>query len=351
MEKYLIWYRLWLKSYGRKPSYWLQTAGMVLLLWVLSSISVPDSGNVTVGICHKGDGYAGQIAEKLSEGDSIFSFRIYEGEEELYRDVTAGKAECGFLFSEDFEDRIKSGSLKEAVTYICTPFTAKGEVARETVYSALLQVYSGEILKKSEAELYGDADTERTAALLERNRFYQEGNQVFRLEMESVDTGYGEADGRAETQVYPVQGMLGLFIFTVMFLSYGRKFETGGAAVERALNRAERRIYGYMGILAAGTLPAMAGMGVLWLGKGTEGLFGELLLMLLFLVVSGIWILAVCSLMRRSTSFLPGIVVMTVANLLICPVFADGSMYIPSLKYVSCLFPLGIYLRMHGLFL
>ena len=351
MEKYVIWYRLWLKSYVRKTSCWLQLLGMVLLLLVISSVSVPDSGNVTVGICYEGDGYAKQIAEELAEGDSIFTFRVYDGEEELYRDVTAGKAECGFLFPADFERKIKRGSLKESVVYIYTPLTAKGEVAGETVYAVLLRIYSDEILKNSEKEWYGDADADRTAELLRWNRFYQEGNQVFRLETEAVDAGAGKTSQEAQSQVYPVQGMLGLFIFLLMFLAYGRKFEAGRCAVEKALDRTERRIYGYMGCLAAGTLPALAGIGMILLIKGPEGLVGELLLLLLFLAVSGGWILAAGSLMHRSTSFLSCIVVMTAANLLICPVFVDGALYVPALKYVSCLFPLGIYLRMHGMFL
>lgn len=350
MEKYLIWYRLWLKAYVRKPSCWLQILGMVLLLLVISSVSFPDSGNAAVGICYEGDGYAKQMAEELTEGDSIFTFRVYGGEEELYRDVTAGKTECGFLFAADFEDKIKSGSLKESVTYICTPLTAKGEVAKETVYAALLRIYSDEILRNGEREWYGDADAGRTAALLEWNRFYQEGNQVFRLETEAVDTGAGNTVQKMEAQVYPLQGMLGLFIFLLMFLAYGRKFGAGRCMVEKALDRTGRRVFGYMGCLAAGTLPALAGFGMILLVKGTEGMIEELLLLLLFLAGSGGWILAVGSLMHRSTSFLSGVVVLTAANLLICPVFVDGSLYVPALKYVSCLFPLGIYLRMHGLF-
>lgn len=368
MERYVIWYRLWLKAYWKKPSHWLQVSGMAALLLVLFGISLPDGRNVTVGICYGADVYAKRIAAELAEGDGVFSFRIYDREEELYRDVTAGKAECGFLFREGFDGKMESGDLEESITYICTPMTAKGEVARETLYAALLGIRSEGILKRGETEIYGNTVPERTQRLLEQNRFFLEGNQIFRVEMEDLEAaesgktpkppGTGEAAGTAESGaresgglVYPIQGMFGIFLFLIMFLAYGRKFETGGYAVEKALAGMQRHIYGYTGCLAAGTLPAVAGILTLFFLGGAKGLdmVWEIVFLLLFLAVSGVWITAVCGFLRDGSAFLAGAVVITVGQLLVCPVFVDAGAYLPALKYVGSLFPVGIYLRLHGL--
>ena len=368
MEKYVIWYRLWLKAYWKKPSHWLQVLGMAALLFVVFGISLPDGRNVTVGICYGADAYAERIARELEERDGVFSFRIYDKEEELYRDVTAGKAECGFLFLEGFDGKMESGDLEESITYICTPMTVKGEVARETLYAALLGIRSEGILKRGEAEIYGDVMPERTKRLLEQNRFFLEGNRIFRVETEELEpaqagettepSGTGEAAGAAERgvwesggQVYPMQGVFGIFLFLIMFLAYGRKFEAGGYAVEKALAGMQRHIYGYTGCLAAGTLPAAVGILTLFVLDGGKvmGLVWETVFLFPFLAVSAAWITVVCGFLRDGSAFLSGAVVVTVAQLLVCPVFVDAGTYLPALKYVGCLFPVGIYLRLHGL--
>ncbi len=345
------WYWLWLKVYGRKKAYWLQTAAMVLVLAVFSMISVPDGKNVAVGIYCGESSLAKDVLRTLESRESIFEFREYDSEERLYRDVTAGKAECGFLFREDFDRRAKSGNQEESVTYICTPFTVKGEVARETVYAAWLRIYSGQMLTNSEENIFGNVQEERMAALLEKNHDFQEGEEVFRLETEALEAGghaqrQGAMEETTENRAYPVQGTAGLLVFLMMYLAYGRKFEAKGNAVEKALDRRMRLLYGYSSSLAAGTLPAAAGTAAILFLAGNGRAVAEAACMLVLLFVSGIWVTAVGSLMHRDTSFLSGAAVFMAAGLLTCPVFINLYGYMPALKYISCIFPLGIYLNL-----
>ena len=109
MEKYVIWYRLWLKAYWKKPSHWLQVLGMAALLFVVFGISLPDGRNVTVGICYGADAYAERIARELEERDGVFSFRIYDKEEELYREGTRAKRNAVFCFWKVLTGKWKAG--------------------------------------------------------------------------------------------------------------------------------------------------------------------------------------------------------------------------------------------------
>lgn len=348
----LNWYRLWLKAYWRKKAYWLQTAAMVFLLAVISGTSVPDGKNVAVGIYCGESSLAQDVLQALEGRETMFEFRGYDSEDGLYRDVTAGKAECGFLFGADFDRRAERGDLEEAVTYICTPFTVKGEVARETVYASWLRIYSDQMLTNSEKNIFGNVREERRNALLEKNHDYQEGEKVFRLQTETLDAESRETmEETAEPRAFPIQGTAGLFVFLMMLLAYGRKFEAKGNGVEKALDRRRRLLYGYISSLAAGTLPAAAGTAAILFLTGNGRAVTETALMLVLLFISGIWIAAVGSLMRRDTSFLSGAAVFTAASLLICPVFLNLYGYVPALKYISCIFPLGIYLNLHLLFL
>ena len=139
MAQYKIWYALQLKAWLKRKTSWLQVLGMILLVLLTARIHLPDADNTRVGICGTADEYADNVLESLRYRDSIFEFIEYSDEETMRRDMVSGRIECGFLFPEDFQERIWEDRLKNSVTYICTPFSAKGLVAQETFYAAFLK--------------------------------------------------------------------------------------------------------------------------------------------------------------------------------------------------------------------
>ncbi len=346
MERCLIWYRLWMKVFVRKKSYWLQLAGMILLLIVIASVSLPDSKNVMVGICINDSSYAEKISQGLINGNSVFEYKIYD-DNQLYEDILSGKIECGFIFSEDFDSKIDEGNLKNSITYVTTPLSSKGEVVKETVYSEILRIYSDNILKESENEIYGNGDNvseERIRNLIEQNHIYQEGNDVFQLDIKEIDIKYPDGVTGEKSKIYPIQGMAGIVIFLIMFLAYGQKFDDTGNMVQKALTKREQFIYGYINTFAAGTLPAIVGIVLIAFLADSRGIVVELLMMLIFVLLSGVWIMIVGSIFRKSTTFVASIMTIVIANLLLCPVFLNLDMFVPAIKYISLIFPLGIYL-------
>ena len=128
---------------------------MVLAALLVSQIHLPDAENTRIGICASPQESAQKILECLKAKESIFEFQEYTSEEDMRQDIVSGVIECGFVFS---GDDIQKG----AVTYICTPFSAKGLVAQETFYAAFFEGYSDKILMDSEAEVYGKSDEEIT---------------------------------------------------------------------------------------------------------------------------------------------------------------------------------------------
>lgn len=346
MKKGLIWYSLWLKLYVRKIVSWLQVIGMATLVWLVSCISIPDSSNVTAGIVCGEDGYGKEITASLLENDEIFLFRQYDNTEELYRDVISGRLECGFVIENNLDRKLREGDLEEIITYIATPLATKGETIQEVVYAEVLRVYSDEILKASEKTIYEDTDEARTQKLLERSRYYQNSDMVFRLEIASLDLNIPQNEN-AENKVQPVKGMVGTIIFLVMFLAYGKKFDANGYKVEKAMGRGERFWYGCMHHLAAGTLPAVCGLLLIVALSPYPGLQGfgkEIIMLILFLILCSVWIEIVGGWMNSGTTFVAGSVTLVIANLLICPVLINWETYIPAMRYLCWIFPLGIYL-------
>lgn len=347
MEKYVVWYRLWLKNYIKKKMYWLQLLGMALVLFIVASVHVPNRDNVRVGVCCIGGEYSRQLTEWLLEAESVFAFQEYNETAQLYDDVLSGKIECGFIMDEELDRGMKEGDLRKSITYVGSSFSTKGETVQETVYAGLLRVYSDEILIQSETDIYGDTNEERMQELLKKNHVYQDSDAVFQLEIETVRFPDGERvqkQNEALAQTYPIQGMVGLFLFFVMFMAYGNKYNDKGQAVYKALNTKERFLYSCMNQLAAGTIPAIAGFVGMLCFADNISIGMESLRIVLLLVINSVWITVIGGFLRNGASFAGAIVSLLLVNLLVCPIFINLEIYVPAIRYVRMFFPLGLYL-------
>ena len=371
MEKCIVWYTLWIKKYIRNKSYWFQLLGMIVVIGMVMMISVPDKNNMKVGIYCKEYNLSQQLMAKLTEADSVFCFQTYENTDALQDDVLSGKLECGFIFDERLEKGIYDGNLKGAVTYIGKSFSAKGEVAQETIYAAILKLYSDEILYQSQTDIYGDTDSVRMEKLLEKNHYYQESTEVFQLQLqpigeqgESTQSGnvWIEEEQEGNSRIENIQaknvwtvkkdnpdmvrGMVGLFVFFIVFLSYSNRFKEDIRVIYSALNCRESVSFSFTNQLAAGTVPAFIGMGILFLTAAAPISIVEVLKMILLLLISALWVTVIGHFFQDIQMFSAGIVPVLVSNLLLCPVFVDLSIYVSAFKYLQLLFPLGIYLSL-----
>ena len=342
MERYVTWYILQLKAWCMQKTCWLQVFGMCLLVSVVMCISVPDRENLLVGICNVSGTGAEQIVDILEQSDSIFVFRKYADEEEMRKDIISGKLECGFSFAKNFDAKLQSSKVKASIKYMETPFSTKGNVARETFYTAFLQVFGEQILLGSMEDIYGGYDAEIAEELLERNQNYLNSDMVFHIEQKLVDTKVTEE--RCCGKAYPVQGLIGLFLFGIMFMEHGKKFESGKRNVFQALPGREQWIFEGTGYLAATTVAAVAG--VVWIVCSTDsrGTGMEIIRMAIYLLYCSLWILLVGRLFRNQTAFMAWTVTLIVIQIFVCPVFVDFSAYIEALRYIGYLFPMGIYL-------
>lgn len=339
MAQYKIWYALQLKAWLKRKTSWLQVLGMILLVLLTAHIHLPDADNTRVGVCGAADEYADNVLKSLRHRDSIFEFIEYSDEETMRRDMVSGRIECGFLFPEDFQERIWEDRLKNSVTYICTPFSAKGLVAQETFYAAFFEGYSEKILIDSETEIYGRSDESLTEALLEKRRGYLQGSEMFQMDMIESEQKPGKPVASGEAR--PVQGMAGLFVFAVLWMAQARKFGGNGNGILSALDRGRRWKFQYLGCLAESSIPAAVGVILVLLSPGHRGAEREIASMVVFVLVCSFWVLAVGRLFRSSTAFAGWTLTMLLVQMAVCPVFADLAAYVPAVKVIRWGFPLG----------
>lgn len=337
MGRYIVWYTLQLKAWVQRKTSWMQVLGMVLAALLVSQIHFPDAENTRIGICASPQESAQKILECLKAKESIFEFQEYTSEEDMRQDIVSGVIECGFVFS---GDDIQNG----AVTYICTPFSAKGLVAQETFYAAFFEGYSDKILMDSEAEVYGKSDEEITRELLAKKQEYLQKNEMFQMDIIETEQKPEEEvshTGDISGKILPMRGMAGLFIFLILWMAQARKFEDHGNGAAAAMERRQRWKFEYLGCLAEATIPALLGIVLILFAPENRGVVIETGHVLLLVFVSSFWVLVVGKLFQNSTTFAAWTLTIILAQLVVCPVFFDLAAFVPALQAVRWVFPLG----------
>lgn len=338
---FFYWYFLQLKAWLKRGTSLLLLASMFFVVWFAGQISMPQSDNVTVGIVETDGAHGKEVLQHLTQRESLFSFVMYDSKEALQEDVIAGKLECGFYFSNNFEKKFEHEKLKNSVSYLCTPLTTKGEVARETFYAALFEVYGAQMLSARTEQLFGDDANAARDVLLANNEKYLKGNEVFQVDVEQTEA---VETTEKEKQVFPLHGLVALFLFLNLFVEYGRRFEAGSGKPYLALPAPFGEEFQMLGLLAAGTVPAVAGLVLLLCSGESRGLLREISAMILLLAACIVWIWIVGKWIQNLTGFTSSIFLLVLINLLFCPVFVDIAAFIPALKFVRYLCPVGIYL-------
>lgn len=341
MQKVIIWYGLLLKRNIKQITAWLMTAALILLMLVVQGIHMPSVKTMMIGLFCEQDGNIEKIlCEDLENSHSQFTFVTYQDKEQMYQDVQSGKMECGFLIQGNFTKRVLQNNWRKCVTFIANPFTTKGEVAKETFFAAFFKEYSGQLLAQSEKEIFTQQDQKRLAKMKQSSDDFLQSD-FFYTDIVPVDTKVRKEQNDHGT--YPVQGIFAVFLLGMMYFANAKRYEPKGAWVQHAFSNRERFLFACVQELAAVTIPAVAGFVLLLFVPQSRGLGQELLLFAIFLAYAIIWT-ALCAKIPGSTEgFLAYGIVMMVIAAIMCPVFWDVGAYIPVMRYLKYLIPVGVY--------
>lgn len=341
MEKFFRFYRLQLKAWIKKKICWLQLVALFILVFMIMQIQLPQKENVIIGIGNCNTGTAKQIAQELLNSQSVYQFRIYPENEKLREDVVQGKIECGFLFVPDFEERYQEKSFKRSITYIATPFSTKGAAAKETIYAAFLRVFGNELILQKQETVFGNRNEEMTQALSSAYESYLKSADIFHTETQF--TGQ-DTFSSGESKLYPYHGMVGICVFMVIFLA---GMEMTGGEYQYFLKSMEiqnRVMLQAANLLAVATPVSAAGIFLMCNVTASRGFFSEMLHMMGLVIISCMVVLLLKSLLKTKSAMWAGLLAFMVIQILICPVFLNGSTVVPALSYLKYVVPLGYYL-------
>lgn len=302
MEKCLIWYELSLKQNMKKLGVWLMMAAMLFLLWITANIRIPDGTNTTVAVCYNDSKYEGDIVKSLEDSKTEFIFAGYDSDREVYEAVESGKAECGFVFADNFDQRIEKGEWDSVIMCYTSPFGTKTEVAKENLYATLFPIYSRWLLEATEEEIYQNPNPSRMEELLAKHDQYIGGALI--MTFEEVRIGDEAVEVEADTSLYPLQGLVELFVLLSMLLAAGVYGQKETAQITSALLVKEKFLFRYIHLLASGTLVALTGFLVIIFSEESRGFTQELLQMLALVFGGAVGVLFFSKLFKNRLTYL-----------------------------------------------
>ena len=340
MEKIIVYGRLLFKDVCKKKTTWISVAGMIFLVFLIHGIQIPSQNNMRVGIIYGTSTNGRQIEEFLQRGESVFEFQNYSDADLLREDVAAGKLVCGFVLPDHLDEKMEEGDLRDSILYLTTPIEVRGEVAKETFYAAFLSAYSDELMRGQAVEIYGEQDAERQERLQKEMERLLQNDEVFQTDHEYRKVA-GTDIVKQDVSCYPVQGIQGILILLFMFLAEG---DHNTKSVERVFYPKERLAFRYIRQLAFAVLPALTAVVCIFFCGQSRGILTEIMWMSVLVLYGGIWNLLLAGITRNGLGMVSGILVRIILMILICPVFVDFSKYVPAVKYIRNILPLGIYL-------
>lgn len=186
MGAILTWFFLQLKRMLLRLSFWIEMTIIVLILIMINTLHTPDSSNLMVG-------YVCEDFEPDFSG-SLLDFVRYQDKSELESALISGKVDCGFFFKNDFLKGLQDDGIKNSIVCMTTPFSLKAEVAKETVYTAVLKERGNRLIMKNISELHTKKEASELLSEKYRERLLQEG--IF-----SVDTVMTKAPSEVDKNI------------------------------------------------------------------------------------------------------------------------------------------------------
>ena len=281
--------------------------------------------------------------EMVSLSNTAITFYEVSTEKSLRQDIADGKASCGYIFPENLEDKLKDYARKKEpyITAIRTEDDVRTRIVDEIVLSRIYRPISYQILasfleKKTEKV----PDTEQLSRTFQK---YSSDELLFQFEYANGDKNTFLNDSQANYMLMPIRGVTSVMILLSCMAGGILWYSDAGNALF-LMNNDKRRLCGFLSLLLPGVFASLTGLFTMQITGISENPVAELVSMLFFLCACLSLVHFLRTVLPRKELFLAAMPVITIASLLLCPIFISLQTIAPALSSFSCIFPTTWYL-------
>lgn len=347
MGIYALRFLLMLKNELKRPFTYIRILLIALSMYLVYESALPVNSPSEVYVINHSGEYGERVLEELNRGKGIsaYTYTCVDDEDFIRSSVMNGTAECGFIFPEDLEERVKNGDTKKMIIMVTSAFSTKSAAVREKVFSALFRVMNIDIIESAEDNIFEDTSVVKDF-IRERYDYYIEGRDLFGIEYEYLDVSTSESGANRRNSADPLRGCMSVLLF-IFSLYVSGSILGKNLSFYNSMKKAERLITIFIYEAASVLFPAIGGFIMIRMLDGERiGFVKDFVCWIVFLLISCAWCTAFICFFKKGERFFPVIPVMVFISFLISPVFVDISVYVPVVGYVARLLPPAFYLYM-----
>ena len=341
-----IRFKLMMKRTMKQPFVYIMAA-VLIVLSILCRV-VPDSEKSTfipvAVLCLDTSEEAVSTVSDILSMNSIFDYYTVSSEDEMYRDIAAGKADSGFIIPEDYYSTCTSYATLKDIRIIVTDGSTFPSLAADEIYSVLFNYSAAEILEdtiRSEEiyKSYSDTISTDEIAALTRENYNNiiSGNNIFHIE--DVSGGkYNEITGSQPVEI-PVRKLSGFFILAAALLgllNFTGDKEAGIFIRMSGTGHLFMKLVEVFTLMLPVSIISYISILVAYPGENAVTL---LLHIILYSLMVCLFTFIVSLIIRKSTLLKGVLPVYLILTLIFGGIFFDLSGFSSIVKIISCLFP------------
>ncbi|MCR5419567.1 MAG: ABC transporter permease [Lachnospiraceae bacterium] len=350
---YIKLFRIFNKRLLRKPGFIIMLLLIPMVVLLLFVVSNNESGIARIALVCEGKS---DIIPKLMAKDSVFLYVGYNNKDDALKELNDNKVDAVWIFSGEFEKGIADytnhiveekarendlsknalkGDKGKVVTVIENEDTVLLKLARLQLFGAMYSELSYSLFKDY---IYLKTKEDREEILEKYYRIYQKNNSLFKYRENTA----ANVEEKEETQYLfaPVKGLLLMMVLLCGFSSTMFYTEDREKGIIDRIPVGNKWVFEHIYILTALVDASIVVFFVFLLYGQTENVFGEVILMLMYVISCCCF----CSIIRK---IFPGlrslgafIPVIMIVMLVVCPVFV----YVKEFRSLQVIFPPFYYL-------
>lgn len=355
MKRLGIWILFMCKRLLKRPSFVIILCLLPCLLFSYRYLISEESGAVRVGLYFEDTEaeLSGELREALLANDIFAEFYVCQESEELYLDVAAGRAECGYVFPADLPERFLQRDWEAAVTLVVSDNSRYADYISEAVYARLFFFLADELVTDYLATHvdFGGGREEIELFIAEQYRqAASSADSIFEFHYVDGSTGEiqeqkGEKDADHNYLTKPIRGTVALFVLLAGLAGLVFWFQDEREGRFAAFAYYKRPVLSLGSLLLPVLLGGVVGLLCLELSGVAAVLWRELAAMLLYCLL----VTAFCNLLRLMVPSVNAVCAMipilSIASYLCCPVIMDIKTFVPALAYIRPILVVDYYLE------
>lgn len=337
MEQIKSWLLFLTRYKTKKKSFIILLVSITVGCFIIGNISISEK-NETVKIyiyARSNDALSSAVVDELTSQSGEYSFVAAKSEDVIFNDVKHAKAQCGYILEENQVELAVSGTVDKNIILVERMGSERTDIVNELFYGAYFKEYA-KFYTQSFTDNLADSDISQ---YFEETYDTEMQKMIANLSFKKVTT-----DKPVSSKEY-VRNILAVIVCLWGFASVSQfvSDKKNGIMLPVPVNRRFLFRILYFGV-EFGILTPIMFVGI-WLQKSHKGFLYEIATILVYMLAIIIMCVICSYIFKRRLTVLCILPILTIAYVIVCPVFFSLANYFPIINILRYLCLPYYYLR------